>query len=71
MRDVDLKKLDELLKDHADELTDAETEAFADMRFQLAWHQQLTDKQRAWVMATYERIVPQRSRWTASDERKR
>ena len=70
MRATDLKMLNELLNDHADELNDSETEAFASMRFNLNAYastscaqspgfQQLTDKQRAWVTAVYERIVPQ------------
>lgn len=59
-RDADLRMLNELINDHADELTDVETEAFAGMRFglQLQFHE-LTDRQRTWVTSVYERIVPQ------------
>jgi hypothetical protein len=60
-RDDDLGALAELLDRYADELTDAETEAFAGMRFNLTAgpRQQLTDKQRAWVLGVRERVVPQ------------
>jgi hypothetical protein len=63
-RASDLNILGELLDKHADELTDRETEAFAGMRFDLKagfdgpQFQQLTDKQRAWVVAVHDRIVP-------------
>ena len=60
----DLAMVNELLNKHADELTDVETEAFAGMRFSLQVqfeeeHAILTPKQRAWVTAVRERIVPQ------------
>lgn len=49
----------------ASEMTDAEVEAFASMRFDMtAYHgdfrqEQLTEKQRSWVKSVYERVVPQ------------
>lgn len=58
--DADL--LNELLDEHAGELTDAETEAFSGMRVYLrdADHSAaLSPKQRAWVTAVHERIVPE------------
>ena len=64
-RDEDLRKLGELLTDHVGDLTDAEAEAFASMRFDLTaglrgeqFHQ-LTEKQRHWVDVVYERFSPQ------------
>ena len=63
-RKDDLTLLNELLKEHPDELTDVETEAFAGMRFDLTVYNsgmflQLTEKQRAWAVSVRERIVPQ------------
>jgi len=69
-REGDLSMLSELLDHHSDELSETEVEAFADMRFSLQAYggmeipskpkyQQLTDKQRTWVMSAHERIVPQ------------
>ena len=64
-RDADLELLNELLKDHFDELSDVETEAFAGMRFNLTagfrgeQFQELTERQRAWATDVRERIVPQ------------
>ena len=69
LRADDLTMLNELLNDHADELTDVETEAFAGMRFDLTAYtglssargpgfHQLTDKQRAWVKSVHQRLVP-------------
>ena len=65
-RDDDLRMLDELLNNHADEITGVEVEAFASMRFDLkAYHrnarplEQLTDKQRLWLTSVHERIAPQ------------
>ena len=68
-RESDLSALSELLDRHADELTEPELEAFADMRFSLqayggteipskGKYQQLTEKQRTWVTSVHERIVP-------------
>jgi hypothetical protein len=68
-READLSMLKELLEQHADEMTEKEVEAFADMRFNLGVYggmtipskgkfQQLTDKQRTWVTEVHERIVP-------------
>jgi hypothetical protein len=64
-RESDLSMLNELLEGHVEELTNVEAEAFASMRFDLTaglrgeqFHQ-LTDKQRAWATAVYERVVPQ------------
>jgi hypothetical protein len=67
-RDSDLHLLVTLLDDHADELSVAELEAFADMRCSLQMYpadiaerhgfRELTDKQRQWVVAVHERIVP-------------
>lgn len=68
-RDDDLSLLNELLNDHADELTEVETEAFASMRFDLQAYggmeipskgkfQQLTEKQRQWVTSVHARVVP-------------
>lgn len=60
----DLRLLGELLNDHAGELTDVETEAFAGMRFDLTAgyegpkFQQLTDRQRDWVTSVHQRLVP-------------
>src|SRR5208337_4401506 len=62
--------LSELLDRHSDELSETEVEAFADMRFDLQAYggmeipskpkyQQLTDKQRTWVMSAHERIGPE------------
>ena len=60
MRADDLRMLNALLNEHAHELSDAETEAFASMRYDLELHHdKLTEKQRTWVTATHERIVPQ------------
>jgi hypothetical protein len=63
-RETDLRMLNELLNDHADELTGWETEAFADMRLDLTGHVdhldwELSPKQRDSVRAAYERIKPQ------------
>jgi hypothetical protein len=68
-RDADLAMLTELLDQHADELSETELEAFAGMRFDLraypadiaARHgfRDLTEKQRAWVTAVHQRIIPQ------------
>ena len=69
LRADDLSMLNELLNDHADELTDVETEAFAGMRFDITAYaglssargpgfHQLTDKQRAWAKSVHERLVP-------------
>lgn len=67
-RENDLRMLAELLKHHAENLTDAETEAFASMRFDLTTYGpgpfevfKLSEKQRAWVTSVYERLVPQYS----------
>ena len=62
-REDDLKLLNELLKDHPDDLTDWETEALASMRFDLTAYEggmflQLTDKQRTVVTRVHQRIVP-------------
>jgi hypothetical protein len=68
LRADDLSMLNELLNDHADELTDVETEAFAGMRFDLTAYaglssargpgfHQLTDKQRDWVETVHQRLV--------------
>ena len=65
-RESDLSALSELLDRHADELTEPELEAFADMRFSLQAYgglsqpkyHQLTEKQRQWVTSVHERIVP-------------
>ena len=62
-RESDLKLLGELVDQHPDELTDAETEAFASMRLDLTaydgpQYHQLTDRQRAWVESVYRRVVP-------------
>lgn len=67
----DLILLGELLEKHADELTTAEVEAFASMRFDLQAYggilegtdagrpfHQLSDKQRGWVTSVHERVVP-------------
>ena len=69
-READISMLSELLDRHAEELSETEVEAFADMRFDLQAYggmeipskpkyQQLTDKQRTWVTSVHERIVPQ------------
>jgi hypothetical protein len=64
-RDDDLQLLNELLKEHPDELSNVETEAFAGMRFDLtagfqgSKYQELTEKQRSWAIGVRERIVPQ------------
>ena len=63
-RESDLKLLNELIHDHPDDLTDVEEEAFASMRSDLTAYDggmflQLTDKQRKWVTAVHERVVPQ------------
>jgi hypothetical protein len=68
-RESDLKLLSELLDEHSDELTDWETEAFADMRRDLQAYggivdgtavgrqfHQLTDKQRQVVVRAHERL---------------
>jgi hypothetical protein len=60
----DLRLLNKLLRDHPDELTDRETEAFASMRFDLTAYDggmflQLTELQRAWVTGVHQRIVPE------------
>jgi hypothetical protein len=68
-REDDLNTLSELLDQHADELSEKELEAFADMRFNLGVYggmtipskgkfQMLTTKQREWVTIVHERIVP-------------
>ena len=68
-RESDLSALSELLDRHADELTEPELEAFADMRFSLqayggteipskGKYQQLTEKQREWVTSVHERLIP-------------
>lgn len=57
---TDLEMLNSLLNNHVDEISDAETEAFSDMRWSiLVHHFSLTSKQREWVVSVYERIVPQ------------
>jgi len=64
-RQEDLQHLDELLEQHLDELLPHEKDAFTDMRSSLAAYgngvgrRQLSDRQRAWVKATLERVVPQ------------
>jgi hypothetical protein len=60
----DLRVLNELLNEHAEQLSEQETEAFASMRFDMTGYSvgnraELTDRQRAWVRGVYERIVPQ------------
>ena len=75
VRQRDLRMLKTLLDDHLHELRDGEAEAFASMRFDLTAYgqtsmstrfEQLTDKQRAWVQAVYDRIVPQyENAWSA------
>lgn len=57
----DLKVLDELLERHLEELSDVEVEAFADMRFclKMGSYTYLSAKQREWVQAVRERIIPQ------------
>jgi hypothetical protein len=68
-RESDLRMLSELLDEHLDELTDWETEAFADMRRDLQadggivdgaaasrQYHQLTDKQRQVVVRAHERL---------------
>jgi len=69
-REDDLRVLNELLTQHADELSDRETEGFASMRFDLTayWipgsstrpsvpqYEHLIAKQREWVQLVYERI---------------
>jgi len=68
-READLSMLSELLDHHSDELSETEVEAFADMRFDLQAYggmeipsapkyHQLTDRQRQWVTAVHERLVP-------------
>jgi hypothetical protein len=81
-RDADLALLRELLDEHSGELTDAEVEAFADMRFDLQAYggilgpesasgrkfQQLTTDQRAWATRVRERVVgPAPTRLTAGE----
>jgi hypothetical protein len=61
-READLTLLNELLKEHPDELNDVETEMLASMRFDLTAYDngmflQLTEKQRAMVAGVHERIV--------------
>jgi len=62
-RDEDLRQLSELLDDHADELSETEAEAFADMRADLVAYgtldgrYQLSDKQRAWLRVVHERVA--------------
>ena len=60
-RDADLRALNELLDEHADQLTDRETEAFASMRLDMTGYtvgnqDQLTERQREWVKLAHERI---------------
>jgi hypothetical protein len=68
-READLSMLNELLDQHTGELSEAELEAFADMRFSLQAYggtdihskgkfQMLTTKQREWVTTVHERIIP-------------
>ena len=67
-RDDDLRMLATLLDDHLEELSEAEVEAFADMRFNMTAYEkvggqdhrrQLSAKQRQWVTSVHERLVPQ------------
>jgi hypothetical protein len=65
-RDTDLRMLNELLDKHVDQLSERETEAFANMRYDLRayWSSTsrrgfefLTENRRSWVAAVYERIT--------------
>jgi hypothetical protein len=57
-REEDLRMLRELLDEHAGELREGESEAFADMLRSLEDFRQLTEKQRAWAKSALERFVP-------------
>lgn len=66
-REDDLGMLATLLDEHVEELSEAEVEAFADMRFNMTAYEkvggqehrrQLSAKQREWVTSVHERIVP-------------
>ena len=66
-RDDDLEMLKTLLDEHVEELSEAEVEAFADMRFNMTAYEkvggqehrrQLSAKQREWVTSVHERMVP-------------
>jgi hypothetical protein len=66
--DNDIRMLDELLDKHADELSERELEAFADMRFDLKAYpadigerfgfRELTEKQHEWVVSVHQRLIP-------------
>lgn len=64
-REQDIQQLEELLGEHANELSETEREAFTDMRAILLAYgtpdgrHRLTDSQRAWLRKTRERLIPQ------------
>lgn len=60
----DLRMLDDLLNDNIHELSEAEVEAFADMRFEHTAYEairpgqaELTEKQRSWVKSVHDRVT--------------
>ncbi len=66
-REDDLRMLATLLDEHVEELSEAEVEAFADMRFNMTAYEkvggqehrrQLSAKQREWVTSVHERLIP-------------
>jgi hypothetical protein len=68
-RDTDLSMLADLLDKHIDELSERELEAFLDMRLSLKMYpkdiaerhgfRELTEKQREWLTAVHQRVIPQ------------
>jgi hypothetical protein len=60
-RDADLEMFSDLLDKHVGDLSEKELEAFLDMRFNLkdGGFREITEKQRAWLTAVHQRVIPQ------------